>query len=305
MAQHHDHHHDTGDNLGLAFLLNLGFAVVELVGGVLTNSVAILSDAVHDLGDSLSIGLAWFLARLGRRQASDRFSYGFRRFSLLGALINCLVLIAGSVVVLSEAIPRLWAPEMPHAPGMLALAVLGVSVNGVAAWRLRGGRSLNARVISWHLLEDVLGWVAVLVVGVVLLFRDWAILDPLLSIGFTLFILFNVGRTLHETLGLFLQRTPRDVALPDIVAELERLPHVDNAHHVHLWSLDGEHHVLTAHLRMQEGSGLEEMRETRRLLDETIGGWEISHTTVELELPGEYCRIDSGGVTAGGEGKGD
>lgn len=303
MGQHHHHHqHDHGDNLGLAFFLNLGFAVIELVGGVLTNSVAILSDAVHDLGDSLSIGLAWFLARLGRRRPNDRFSYGFRRFSLLGALINSVVLIAGSVIILVEAVPRLWAPEMPHAPGMLGLAVLGVSVNGLAAWRLRGGQSLNARVISWHLLEDVLGWVAVLVVALVLLFRQWPILDPLLSIGFTLFILFNVGRALAETVGLFLQQTPRDVEMQQIVVELERLPHVENAHHVHLWSLDGEHHVLTAHLRMSEGTGLVEMRETRRALDEAVAGWEISHTTVELELPGEACRIDGEGEAVAGGG---
>lgn len=295
MGHHHGHQHDHGDNLGLAFFLNLGFAVVELIGGVLTNSVAILSDAVHDLGDSLSIGLAWFLARLARRRPNDRFSYGFRRFSLLGALINSVVLVTGSVLILVEAVPRLWAPEMPHAQGMLALAVLGVSVNGLAAWRLRGGESLNARVISWHLLEDVLGWLAVLLVALVLLFFDWPILDPLLSIGFTLFILFNVGRALAETLGLFLQETPRDMELPEIIAALETLPHVENAHHVHLWSLDGEHHVLTAHLRMKQGAGLEEMRETRERLDETIGGWEISHTTVELELPGEVCRIDGGG----------
>lgn len=300
MGQHHRHDH--GDNLGLAFFLNLGFAIIELVGGVLTNSVAILSDAVHDLGDSLSIGLAWFLARLGRRRPNDRFSYGFRRFSLLGALINSVVLIAGSVIILVEAVPRLWAPEMPHAPGMLGLAVLGVSVNGLAAWRLRGGQSLNARVISWHLLEDVLGWVAVLVVALVLLFRQWPILDPLLSIGFTLFILFNVGRALAETVGLFLQQTPRDVEMQQIVVELERLPHVENAHHVHLWSLDGEHHVLTAHLRMNEGTGLAEMRETRRVLDEAVAGWEISHTTVELELPGEACRIDGEGEAVAGGG---
>jgi cobalt-zinc-cadmium efflux system protein len=187
----------------LAFFLNVAFTIIEFIGGWLTNSTAIMADAVHDLGDSLSIGSAWLLNYLGKKVPNDEFTYGYRRLSLLGALLNSLVLLAGSVWILGESIPRLADPVMPMAEGMLALAVLGVTVNGYAAYKLSHGTTLNERVLNWHLLEDVLGWVAVLIVAVVLQFVEWPVLDPLLSIGFTLFILFNVVRNLKDTAKLF------------------------------------------------------------------------------------------------------
>jgi cobalt-zinc-cadmium efflux system protein len=192
----HDHSHEhSGTRIRWAFFLNLAFTVIEFIGGWLTNSTAIMADAVHDLGDSLSIGLAWYLDTISKKKADKEFSYGYRRFSLLGAMINGSILIVGSLWVLSVAIPRLFAPEMPEATGMVYLAVLGVVVNGYAAFKLSRGKSLNERVLNWHLLEDVLGWLAVLIVAVVLLFVEWPILDPLLSIGFTLFILYNVTKS--------------------------------------------------------------------------------------------------------------
>ncbi len=288
---HHGHHHHGADRrIGIAFGLNLVFTVIEFVGGWLTNSTAILADAVHDLGDSLSIGLGWLLARLGRRPASGRYTYGYQRLSLLGALINALVLIAGSLWVLSEAIPRLADPPMPHAVGMTWLAVLGIVVNGAAAWSLHGGRSLNERVLNWHLLEDVLGWVAVLVVGIVLQFADWPILDPLLSIAFTLFILFNVLRNLRETVQLFLQGVPDDSLADTVRDKLLALPHVVDVHHLHLWSLDGEHHVLTAHLVLDSPISAERQREIKEAIRETCRDCDIGHTTIELEQADETCR---------------
>lgn len=288
---HGHHHHSEDSNLGLAFALNAGFTVIELIGGLLTNSVAILSDALHDLGDSLAIGLAWILSRLGRREATDRYSYGFRRLTLLGALINGLVLIAGSIAVLSEAIPRLWAPEMPHAPGMLGLAILGVAVNGFAVLKMRGGRSQNAKVISWHLMEDVLGWIAVLIVSLVLMVVEWPILDPLLSIGFTLFILANVARTTIQTLHLFLQSVPADASLQETTAALRALPHVSDVHHVHIWSLDGDHHVLTAHLNLTSDTTLNQLKELKQAAHEAIARLGFSHSTLEFEFEDETCRM--------------
>ncbi|MFH2055081.1 MAG: cation diffusion facilitator family transporter, partial [bacterium] len=176
------HVHSGLKNLRLAFFLNFGFAILEIGGGLWTNSVAILSDAVHDLGDSLAIASAWFLEKRSQRGGDQKYSYGYRRFSVLGAAINAVVLLVGSFFVLSEAISRLFQPEQSLAEGMIAFAVVGILVNGVAVLRLRGQTSLNASMVAWHLLEDVLGWTAVLVVGVTLLFTDIPILDPILSI---------------------------------------------------------------------------------------------------------------------------
>jgi cobalt-zinc-cadmium efflux system protein len=278
------------NRLGWAFVLNFVFTIIEFIGGFLTNSTAILADAVHDLGDSLSLGLAWILNKLGKKQANQHFTYGYKRLNLAGAFINAVVLIAGSAWVLVEAIPRLWNPQMPVADGMIALAVVGITVNGFAAYKLSEGKTLNERVINWHLLEDVFGWVAVLIVGIVLLFVDWPILDPILSIGFTLFILVNVLRNLWATLKLFIQATPDKKTYKQVADALLELPHVADLHHLHFWSLDGEEHVLTVHLVLSKNLDIEARSDLKQRIDDVLAPYALSHTTVELEDPDEACR---------------
>ncbi len=290
MHDHAHHHGSSGERIAWAFFLNFGFTIIEFIGGWLTNSTAIMADAVHDLGDSLSIGLAWILEKTGNKKADSMFSYGYRRFSLLGSLINGLVLIAGSIWILSEAIPRLQHPQMPVTEGMLGLAIFGVAVNGFAAWKLSSGKTLNERILNWHLLEDVLGWVAVLIVSIVLMFVDWPILDPLLSIGFTLFILLNVVRNLRTTLRLFLQAVPDAECLEGIRDAILSMPHISNVHHLHCWSLDGEHHVLTAHALLDADISVQEQRNLKHLLAEALAEYPLEHTTIEFEFKNERCR---------------
>lgn len=287
----HKHQHDiSSDRIGLVFFLNFFFTIIEFVGGALTNSTAIMADAVHDLGDTLSIGLAWLLSKLSQKNSTDEFTYGYYRFSLLGALINGLVLIAGSVWVLSEAIPKLIEPEMPHAQGMFWLAVLGVVVNGYAASKISKGKTLNERILNWHLMEDVLGWVTVLIVSILLLFFNWPILDPLLSILFTLFILLNVVKNIYQTIKIFLQSTPDNKLLNEISKRLRSLDHVNNIHHLNLWSLDGERHVLTAHLEVDQMILENEQKQLKQEIRKKLSDLHLAHTTIELELPDELCR---------------
>ena len=291
----HDHSHSHGSNnrIGWAFFLNVTFTIIEFIGGILTNSTAIMADAVHDLGDSLSIGFAWFLSKVSEKGSNSEFTYGYRRLSLFGALINGLVLIIGSVWVLTEAIPKLLQPEMPIVEGMIALAVFGVLVNGFAAYKLSKGKTLNERVLNWHLLEDVLGWVAVLIVSIVLLFVDWPILDPALSILFTLYILINVAKNLWHTIRLFLQAIPDKELSKSVYKTLIELEEVDSIHHLHLWSLDGEHHVLTAHLALQEALSIQQQLELKKSIAERLSKFNLEHTTIELEMTNEQCRDDS------------
>ena len=290
----HDHAHDVSSNrIGVVFFLNFFFTIIEFVGGYLTNSTAIMADAVHDLGDTLSIGLAWVLNKLSKKNANDNYTYGYHRFSLLGALINGVVLIAGSAWVLSEAIPKLFEPEMPHAQGMFWLAILGVTVNGYAAWKISRGKTMNERILNWHLLEDVLGWVSVLIVSILLLFFDWPILDPLLSIVFTLFILMNVLRNTRKTIKLFLQSTPDEKMLDDIRNRLTSIEHVNAIHYLHLWSLDGERNVLTAHLEIDQMISAEQQKQIKQQISEHLAEFSLAHTTIEFELPEEMCRDDS------------
>jgi len=289
----HNHQHDVSSNrIGVVFFLNFFFTIIEFIGGYLTNSTAIMADAVHDLGDTLSIGLSWLLNKLSKKNANDNYTYGYHRFSLLGALINGVVLIAGSAWVLSEAIPKLFEPEMPHAQGMFWLAILGVTVNGYAAWKISHGKTMNERILNWHLLEDVLGWVSVLIVSILLLFFDWPILDPLLSIVFTLFILMNVLRNTRNTVKLFLQSSPDEKMLDDIRNKLTSIEHVNAIHYLHLWSLDGERNVLTAHLKIDQMISANQQKQIKQQISERLAEFSLAHTTIEFELPEESCRDD-------------
>ena len=287
---HHLHHHSESSNIALAFWLNFSFALIEIVGGIFTNSVAIIADAIHDLGDSLAIAFAWVASKLAQKAPDSRYSYGYRRWSLLSALLTGLILVAGSIWMLTEAIPRLWQPQLPHTMGMLALAVLGIVVNGAAVLRLRGGKTQNEKVLSWHLLEDVLGWVAVLIGAILMYFTAWAWLDPVLCIAFTLFILLNVLKNLRQTLALFLQVSPDPALAHDIETALTQLAFVKAVHHLHLWSLDGEQHVLTLHVEVFTPESFSGQREYKQQIAAILAPYQLSHTTIEFEIEGEACR---------------
>ncbi|MEI7694829.1 MAG: cation diffusion facilitator family transporter [Chlorobium sp.] len=286
---HHHHHHSTG-NIKVAFFLNLGFTAVEIVGGFLTNSTAILADAVHDLGDSFALAQAWYFESKSGDKSSARYSYGYKRFSLLGALISTVVLLTSSLFILVNAIPRILEPRHPDAGGMILMAVVGVIVNGVAMARLSRESGMNAKVVALHLLEDVLGWVAVLVVAIVLYFWDIPVLDPLLAVMITLYILSGVVKNLKAMLPVFLQAVPSELDLGAISRDIESLEHIHAVHHAHIWSLDGVHSVFTAHLEVDtllDAEAYMQLKERIRVLVERYG---IYHSTVEIEYPGEACR---------------
>jgi len=291
MSHDHHHHHNSNTNLKVAFFLNLGFTVFEIIGGLYVNSVAILSDAIHDLGDSLSLGTAWYLDRKSKQKSDRKFSFGYARFSLLGALINSVVLIAGSIFVIKEAVERLLAPEQTDAKGMFFFALIGIAVNGYAAWKMSGGKSLNEKVVSWHLLEDVLGWVAILIASIVLFFYDVPFLDPALSIAITLYVLWNVIKRLKETLFIFLQGVPNDIQVQEIEEKLLDIEYVDSTHHTHIWSLDGEHHVFTTHLKLQPLNGLEKILNVKQAVKTILKDYPFQHYTVETELSDEDCGL--------------
>lgn len=293
-AHHHGHdhaHHTSAKNIKAAFFLNLVFTLLEIIGGFYVNSVSILSDALHDMGDSLSLGLSWYLHNKSKQEADAKFTFGYGRFSLLGALINSVILIVGSCFVVYEAVNRLFHPEAADAKGMLYFALLGIAVNGYAAYKLMGDKSMNERVVSWHLIEDVLGWVAVLIVSVVMLFADVPWLDPALSLGITLFIVYNVVGRLKETLFIMLQGVPADVDTDAIKTEILKLPNVTGMHHVNVWSLEGEHHVYTAHVKTQGITTFAEMLEVKRGVKNILKKHPFTHYTIEVELEGDDCAL--------------
>ena len=287
----HSHTHQLTNSIKIAFFLNLGFTILEIFGGFWTNSLAIISDAIHDLGDSISLGLAWYLEQYSHKESNQVFSYGYRRLSLLAALINTLILFGGSLYVISEAIPRLLNPEPSNARGMILFAILGIAVNGLAMVRLAQKSSLNARVVTWHLLEDVLGWMAVLIVSITLLFTDTYILDPILSILIAAYILFNAITNLRKTLLLFLQAVPENIDIHQLEKSIIALERVDSVHHTHVWSLDGEHHVLTTHVIIEDHTTRKEIQGIKGAIQNLGESLNLEHMTVEIEYLNEYCKM--------------
>lgn len=287
----HDHHHHETDNIKTAFFLNLAFTIIEVVGGLYTNSIAILSDALHDFGDSLSLGLSWYFQHVAKRGRTKKYSYGYGRFSLLGAIINSAVLLTGSVIIIYEAIPRLINPQAPDTQGMIYLAIVGVIVNGAAVLKLRKGISINEKVVSLHLLEDVLGWVAVLIGAIVMHYFDLPIIDPLLSVLIAGFILFNVFRNMRHSLRIILQGTPKDVKINQIVNMIEKLPEINEVHDCHMWTMEGTQNIFSAHLVVAEGSTMDDLKIIKTKVRDLLQDHDINHATLEFETVNEECRL--------------
>lgn len=293
MGHNHNHNHSSGNNLKIAFFLNLGFTILEILGGLYTNSVAILSDAIHDLGDSLSLGTAWYLNNKSQQKNDKKYSFGYARFSLLGALINSVVLIIGSVFVINEAVERIISPEPTNAKGMMLFAIIGVIVNGYAAWKVSSGKSLNERVVTWHLLEDVLGWVAVLVASILMYFWEIPYLDPALSLLITSYILWNVVKRLKETLFIFLQGVPKDINVSEIENTILKIKGIQSIHHTHIWSLDGEHHVFSTHIKLDKLVSSKQTFALKNKVKEALKLYPFQHYTIETECYDEICELEN------------
>lgn len=280
---HHHHHHHGSKNILVAFFLNAGFAVLELVGGYLTNSVAIYSDALHDFGDSLALLFSYFAEKLSRKDADKKFTFGYRRFSILSALINGVILLLGSIFVIYEAAQRIMTPEEVSPEGMLGLAVLGIAVNSFAAYRLSKDDSMNTKMVMFHLLEDLLGWVAVLVVSIVLLFKPWYVLDSILSILISLVILRGVYKNLLKIGLIFLQKFPDELEFEQLKNELMELDLVNDVHAVKGWSIDDTTYYLRFHVLVPEETKIGTVDSLKVKIKEILKKYNVAYSTIEFE----------------------
>lgn len=278
----------TEKNILIAFVLNLAFSIFEFLGGIFTGSVAIVSDAVHDIGDAASIGISYFLERKSKKQPDDQYTYGYARYSVLGGLITNLILLLGSAMVIYNALDRIITPKEIHYNGMILFAVVGVCVNFGAAFFTREGSSLNQKAVNLHMLEDVLGWLVVLVGAVVMRVTDFPLIDPLMSIGVAVFILVNGIRNLKQIIDLLLEKTPSGIQINEVKKHITELDGVLNVHHVHIWSLDGQNNYATMHIVTDADPHDIKGRVRKELREHGIG-----HATLELERAGEHCHEET------------
>lgn len=274
----------TEKNILLAFILNLSFAVFEFAGGIFTGSVAITTDAIHDLGDSISIGASYFLEKKSKKEADSTHTYGYVRYSLLGSLITTLVLTLGSAFAIFSAVEKIINPSEINSDGMIIFAVVGLCVNFAAAFFTREGDSLNQKAVNLHMLEDVLGWAIVLVGSIVIRFTGFTLIDPLMSIGVAVFILINAIKNLKEITDIFLEKAPKNINVEEIKAHLTEIQGVKDIHHIHLRTLDGSAILATMHVVAEEIS-----KEIKDKIREELNEHGIAHCTLEFEAVGEIC----------------
>lgn len=274
----------TDKNILIAFLLNLGFTIFEAIGGVLTGSVAIASDALHDLGDAVSIGISYFMEKKSKRPPDNKYTYGYSRFSVMGSLITTITLIIGSIIVFVSAIQRLIFPTDIHYTGMIIFAAIGVVVNFVAAYVTRAGDSLNQKAVNLHMLEDVMGWMIVLIGAIVMYFTDWYFIDACLSIVTAIFIAARAFMHLTRASNVLNEKVPSGISMKDIQKHLEKIKGVENVHHLHVWTLDGHNHCATLHVVTNASS-----HGIKQAVREELAEHGINHATIEVEAVGEDC----------------
>lgn len=266
----------------LTAFLNITFTIIELIGGFWTNSLAILSDALHDFGDSIALFFSWIFERGARKKPDLNRTFGYQRLSLFSAIFSASILIAGSTIIIFQAIPRLLNPELVNAFGMVGIAVAGIFFNGIGFIQLKKGESLNEEILSWHLLEDVLGWIGILVGGLVIYFWKIYILDPLLTIGLTVFILYSVVKSSKEAVNILLEGVPKHINIDQVKQEIKSIEGVIDVHDLHVWSLEGETDILTTHVVLEDEL-LISSDKTRKVIKEILKKHHVEHSTIEFE----------------------
>ncbi|MGT2963760.1 cation diffusion facilitator family transporter [Streptococcus acidominimus] len=270
----------THKNIWIACCLNLGFAILEAVFGVLFHSSLILADAVHDAGDALAIGLSALFESYARKKADDRYTLGYKRYSLLGALLVSIILITGSLFVIRENIPKLLAPEKVDHQGMFVLALCAIAVNLVGKWMMEKGHSQHEKILSLHFLEDLLGWLLVLVLSAIFQWTDWYILDPLFSLLIAGFISYKALGQFWENIELVLEATPKGINREKLAQELETISALEAVLQLQVWTLDGLEHCAMVHIQVKDG---EDMRESKRLVRIRLQDYGIRQISIECD----------------------
>lgn len=269
----------TERNIFIAFILNIVFSVFEFFGGIFTNSVAIISDSLHDLGDAISIGISYFLERKSKKHADNKYTYGYVRYSVLGGVITTTILLVGSVLVIIGAVKRLFNPVEVNYNGMIIFAIIGVILNFIATYVTKDGDSINQKSVNLHMLEDVLGWIVVLIGAIIMNFTDIRIIDSIMSIGVALFIFINSLKNLKKILDLFLEKTPDDIDIEKLKKHLLEIKEVEDIHHIHVWSIDGYNTLATMHIVTKSKNIAKVKSKIREELEEH----NICHAILETE----------------------
>ncbi|WP_434397958.1 cation diffusion facilitator family transporter [Streptococcus sp. KHUD_016] len=267
-------------SIWLAFFLNLSYAIVEFIAGGIFGSSAVLADSVHDLGDAMAIGLSALLETISNREEDRQYTLGYKRFSLLGAMLTAVILMIGSVLVILENITKIAHPQPVNEKGILWLGIIAVAINVLASLVVRKGKTKNESILSLHFLEDTLGWLAVILMAIILRFTDWYILDPLLSLVISIFILSKAIPRFWSTLKIFLDAVPEGIETAKLEKELARLTNVKSVNQLSIWSMDGLENDAIVHLCIEDW---EQMMETKEAVRQFLEERGVQNITIEVD----------------------
>lgn len=265
----------------IAFFLNLSYAIVEFIAGGIFGSSAVLADSVHDLGDAIAIGISALLETISNREEDRHYTLGYKRFSLLGALVTAVILITGSILVILENIAKIFHPQSVNDEGIFWLGIIAITINVLASLVIRKGQTKNESILNLHFLEDTLGWVAVILMAIVLRFTDWYILDPLLSIAISFFVLSKALPRFWSTLKIFLDAVPEGVDIQKIKTDLAELDHVASINQLNLWTMDGLEKNAIVHVCLKEMEHMETCKESIRIFLKDCG---FQNITIEVDV---------------------
>ncbi|MBR3209148.1 MAG: cation transporter [Bacilli bacterium] len=274
-----NHKHEK--NILIAFILNISFSIFELIGGFLTSSVAIISDSIHDAGDALTIAVSYFLERKSNKKSDNLYTFGYRRYSVIGAFITTTILLIGSVIVIYNSFIRIINPVKINYNGMILIAIIGFIVNFLAAYFTKDSHSLNTKSVNLHMLEDVLGWIVVLIGSVIIKFTNIYYIDSIMSIGISIFLIIECIKNIKEILNLILEKTPKGIDIKEVENKIKEIKEVKDVHHIHIWTLDGEKNYATMHIVTNKN--------VKEKVREKLKKYNIHNVTIETEKENETC----------------
>ena len=289
MHKHTNHEHKSSQWIWTAFILNLIFAVIEFVWGTLTNSIAIISDSIHDFWDSLAIWLAYIFEKISSKKANEKYNYWYARYSILWALITVLILVVGSFLIMKNAIERFSEPIEIHSIWMLILAVIWLAINGYAAWKTAKWNGMNEKAITLHLLEDVLWWAAVLIWAILIYFFHRNFIDSILSIWICIFILFNACVLIKWIANIFLEKTPEWISYEKLIKQIKKIEWIQDAHHMHVWTLDWSKNYMTIHALIDKKLKTKDIINLKKDMKKLLKKEWIDHSVIEFEWEDENC----------------
>ena len=276
----------TPENIKIAFLLNLAFSIVEAIGGILTNSISIISDSLHNLGDSITIGINYIFEKKSKKLPNKEYSYGYLRYTMLGSLIASFILLVGSVVIIYNVVPRLIKPLSVNYDAMIIFGIFGLLINLYATIKIMRSKD---KKINTHMIEDTVIWLFILTGSICIKVFDSVIIDPILSLLIAVYILYQVYKYMKNIYNIFMEKVPKNVKIDEIKKNIESNENIDNVHHIHIWSIDGVNNYMTAHIHLNKVLSEEEIIKTKNDVKNKLMEDKINHITLEVEYFNEKC----------------